>query len=185
MVLAAVTTGTRREIDWITRDMGRVFPREWEAFVATVPAAERDGDLAAAYARLLADPDPAVRQRAARAWCAWEDTHISLIPGWTPPNPEDKDPEFEMVFARLVTHYWSHACFLADGHILAGMPRLAGIPATLIHGRYDISGPLEGAWAVHKAWPGSQLVVVDDAGHGGGSFANEMIKALNAFSKLT
>jgi proline iminopeptidase len=184
MVLAAVTTGTRRETDWITRDMGRVFPREWEAFVATVPEGERHGDLAAAYARLLADPDPTVRQRAARAWCAWEDTHISLIPGWTPPNPEDQDPEFDMVFARLVTHYWSHACFLADGHILAGMPRLAGIPATLIHGRHDVSGPLEVAWAIHKAWPGSELVVVDDAGHGGGSFSNEMIKALNAFSKL-
>ena len=28
MVLAAVTSGTRRETDWITRDMGRVFPRE-------------------------------------------------------------------------------------------------------------------------------------------------------------
>lgn len=27
MVLAAVTMGRRREVDWITRDMGRVFPR--------------------------------------------------------------------------------------------------------------------------------------------------------------
>src|SRR5947209_15355208 len=32
MVLTAITGGTRREIDWITRDMGRVFPREWERF---------------------------------------------------------------------------------------------------------------------------------------------------------
>lgn len=53
MVLGAVTAGTRRETDWITRDMRRVFPREWEQFAAAVPAAERDGDLAAAYARLL------------------------------------------------------------------------------------------------------------------------------------
>jgi proline iminopeptidase len=182
MVLAAVTSGTRRETDWITRDMGRLFPREWEAFIAAVPPGERHGDLAAAYARLLADPDPAVRRRAARGWCAWEDIHISLIPGWVPPNPDGRDPEFEMVFARLVTHYWSHGCFLADGHVLAGMPQLAGIPATLIHGRYDVSGPLETAWALHQAWPGSQLVVVDDAGHGGGSFTNEIVKALNSFA---
>jgi proline iminopeptidase len=185
MVLAAITSGTRRETDWITRDMGRVFPREWEAFVAPIPEAERHGDLAAAYARLLAHPDRAVRRGAARAWCAWEDTHISLIPGWVPPNPEKRDPGFEMVFARLVTHYWSHGCFLADGHVLAGMNRLAGIPATLIHGRYDVSGPLETAWAVHRAWPGSELVVVDDAGHGGGSFTNEIVKALNAFAKMS
>jgi hypothetical protein len=48
-----------------------------------------------------------------------------------------------MVFARLVTHYWSHGCFLADGQILAGMARLVGIPVTMIHGRYDVSSPLD------------------------------------------
>ncbi|MGH3777483.1 MAG: alpha/beta fold hydrolase [Pseudonocardiaceae bacterium] len=45
MVLGAVTAGTRRETDWITRDMGRIFSREWEQFVGTVPAAQRGGDL--------------------------------------------------------------------------------------------------------------------------------------------
>jgi proline iminopeptidase len=184
MVLGAVTAGTRRETDWITRDMGRVFPREWDAFAAAVPAAERDGDLSAAYARLLADPDPSVREDAARAWCAWEDTHISLMPGWAP-NPRFEDPMFRMVFARLVTHYWSHGCFLADGQVLAGMALLAGIPATMFHGRYDVSGPLDTPWALHRAWPGSRLVVLDDAGHGGGSFTSELITALNFFGALT
>jgi proline iminopeptidase len=61
------------------------------------------------------------------------------------------------------------------------MYRLAGIPAALIRGRHDVSGPLDTAWALHQAWPGSRLVVVNDAGHGGGSLANEMVKALNSF----
>ena len=90
MVLAAVTAGTRREIEWITRDMGRIFPREWDAFTAVMPAAER-GDQSAAYARLLAHPDSTVREVAARAWCAGEDTHVSLMLGWTP-NPRYADP---------------------------------------------------------------------------------------------
>jgi proline iminopeptidase len=183
MVLAAVTAGTRRETGWITRDMGRVFPREWDAFTAVVPAAERGGDLSAAYARLLADPEPSVREGAALAWCDWEDTHVSLVPGWTR-NPRFANPAFRMVFARLVTHYWSHGCFLADGQIRAGMQRLAGIPATMIHGRYDVSGPLDTAWALHRAWPGSRLIVVDDAGHGGGSFTSELITALNSYRTL-
>lgn len=184
MVLAAVTAGTRQETEWITRDMGRIFPREWEAFTAAVPSEERAGDLSAAYARLLADPDPDVREAAARAWCTWEDTHVSLMPGWTP-NPRYADPAFRMVFARLVTHYWSHGCFVADGQILAGMTRLASIPATMIHGRYDISSPLDTAWALHQSWPGSLLVVVGDAGHGGGSFASELITALNSYRTVT
>jgi proline iminopeptidase len=66
MVLAAVTAGGRRETEWITRDMRRIFLREWDAFVAAVPEAGRDGDLAAAYATLLADADPAVTELAAQ-----------------------------------------------------------------------------------------------------------------------
>jgi proline iminopeptidase len=86
--------------------------------------------LAAAYARLLADPDPQVSDTAAKAWCGWEDTHVSLAPDWAP-SPRYADPAFRRIFARLVTHYWSHNCFLADGEVLAGMPRLAGIPGVL------------------------------------------------------
>jgi proline iminopeptidase len=81
MVLGAVTAGTRREAEWITRDMGRIFPRAWERFAQRVPPAERAGELAAAYARLLADPDPQVRDTAAKAWCEWEDAHVSFGPG--------------------------------------------------------------------------------------------------------
>ena len=84
MVLAAVTSGRWKETQWITRDMGRVFPREWDHFVDLVPGTERDGNLAAAYARLLASPDQALREEAARRWCAWEDTHMSLAPDYTP-----------------------------------------------------------------------------------------------------
>jgi proline iminopeptidase len=181
MVLVAVTSGTRAETDWITRHMGRVFPEAWEEFAAGAPEAEREGDLSAAYARLLADPDPATREEAARRWCAWEDTHVRLMPGWTP-SKRYLDPEFRLVFATLVTHYWANGCFLEDRQVLDGMHRLAGIPAVLIHGRYDVSGPLDTAWGLHHAWPGSRLVVLEDSGHGGGSMGGELVAALDSFS---
>ncbi|MGH3784139.1 MAG: prolyl aminopeptidase [Pseudonocardiaceae bacterium] len=183
MVLAAVTSGTKRETDWITRDMGRVFPREWERFAGNIAPAERDGDLSAAYARILAHPDPDIRFHAANEWCLWEDTHMSLTPG-SVPRLQHEDPDFQLAFARLVTHYWSNACFLAEDEILHNMDRLAGIPAVLIHGRYDISGPVDTAWHLHRSWPGSRLVVLDDAGHGGGSFTSEIVGALDSFRAL-
>lgn len=180
MVLAAVTSGTRRETDWITRDMRRVFPREWDAFAAVVPEPDRHGDLAAAYARLLADPDPRTSDLAAEQWCAWEDTHVSLMPDWQP-SLRYQDPTFRQVFARLVTHYWSNGCFLADGQIVANMHRIATIPAVLIHGRYDVSGPLDTAWDLHQAWPASRLVVLDNSGHGGTDMTDAMADALDEF----
>ncbi|GCE39011.1 Proline iminopeptidase [Rhodococcus wratislaviensis] len=114
-------------------------------------------------------------------WCAWEDTHVSLMPGWQP-NPRYDDPVFRSVFARLVTHYWSHDCFLAANEILDGMGALAGISAILVHGRYDVSGPLDTAWEIARAWPGSKLVVLDDAGHGGEGFAAAVTAAVDSFN---
>ena len=181
MALGAVTGGTRLEIEWITRAMGRIFPREWEEFVAPLPVEERDGNLPAAYARLLADPDPVVRENAALQWCRWEDVHVSLMPGWTP-SVRYQNPDFRRVMTRLVTHYWANDCFLAPNQILDGMDRLAEIPAILVHGLYDISGPLDTAWAIHQRWPGSELVVLDGAGHGGGGFNEALVEALNSLA---
>ena len=37
LVLGLVTTTSRREVAWITHDVGRIFPEEWERFAAAVP----------------------------------------------------------------------------------------------------------------------------------------------------
>lgn len=80
LVLFSVGTTTAREVEWITRDMGRLLPEAWERFRDGVPAGERSGSLVDAYARLLADEDPTVRERAAADWCRWEDTHVGGEP---------------------------------------------------------------------------------------------------------
>lgn len=181
LVLLAVTSADRWLLDWITRDMGRVFPREWDRFRAGVPEEDRDGDLAAAYGRLLHDPDPAVRAKAAQDWCDWEDTHVSLAPD-AEPRLSVAAPADQLAFARLVTHYWGNGCFLEDGQLLRNAPRLAGIPGVMVHGRFDVSGPLDVAWRLHQAWPGSELVVLGDAGHGGGSMSAAVVAATDRFA---
>jgi proline iminopeptidase len=182
LVLALVTTTSRREVDWITVDMGRIFPEEWERFAAAVPEELRHLSLVDAYAALLFDPDPGIRDSAAREWCAWEDTHVSLAPGHGP-NPRYDDPEFRLRFARLVTHYWRHAAFLDDDQLLRDAHLLDGIPGILIHGRYDVSSPLETAWRLSQAWTTSELQIVDDAGHGGGGLVSAVTDALTRLAR--
>jgi len=179
LVLALVTTTSRREVEWLTRDVGRIFPQQWDRFAAAVPPALRHLPLVDAYAALLFDPDLAVRAHAAREWCAWEDAHVSLAPGHQP-NPRFEDPEFRLRFARLVTHYWRHAAFLEEDQLLRDAPTLDGIPGVLIHGRYDVSSPLETAWRLSRRWATSRLQVLDDAGHGGGdTFISSVVGALS------
>lgn len=179
MVLALVTTTSRREVEWITGGVKRFFPAEWERFAAAVPARLRHLPLVDAYAELLFDGDPAVRDLAAREWCAWEDAHVSLTPGHRP-NERFADRDFRLRFARLVTHYWRHAAFLEDEQLIRDAPLLDGIPGVLINGRYDVSGPLETAYRLSRRWATSRLEVLEDAGHGGGdSFTAAVTGALN------
>jgi proline iminopeptidase len=184
LVLGFVTTTSRREVQWITEDVGRIFPQEWDRFANAVPDHLRRLRLVDAYATMLTDPDPAVRDNAAREWCTWEAAHISLTPGHTP-NARYQDPEFRLRFARLVTHYWRHAAFLADNQLIRDAAKLNGIPGLLIHGRYDVSGPLVTAWQLSQRWTSSRLSILDDAGHGGGNeFMPLVLGALNEFAAL-
>ncbi len=180
IVLGAVTTTTPREVEWLTEAMGNIFPREWDAFAAASNA--KPGQrMVDAYDALLTSPDAAVREQAARDWIRWEDTHVSLDPNRGPMLADD-DPARQQVFATLVTHYWSHGAFLGETELLDGMPTIAHIPGVLVHGRLDISSPMRIPWELHKAWPGSELVVIDDEGHGGERMIAAMVEAYERFA---
>jgi proline iminopeptidase len=163
MILVSIATGRRAETDLLTRGLGVIFPDAWARFVAGVSEADRDGDLAAAYARRLADPDPLVRERAAGDWCDWEDAMLSGVP----PLARYEDADFRMAFARIVTHYWSHGSWLDEGALIREAGRLASIPGVLIEGSLDLGNLLGTPWLLANAWPGSELILVDEAGHSG------------------
>ncbi|MGY2048339.1 prolyl aminopeptidase [Methylobacterium sp. JK268] len=178
LALAAVTTTSREEVDWITEGVGRFIP---EAFAAFEAAAERrPGErLVEAYARRLAAGDAQERLRAARAWTAWEAAHIRIDRPEAPVPPFD--PERDTVFATLVTHYWARDGFLTgEDAILRRLPAIVHIPAVLIHGRRDWSGPVVTPWRLHRLWPASRLEVVETEGHGGPEMNARMRRALAA-----
>jgi len=184
LVLALVTTTSRAEVEWITEGVGKIFPREWDRFVSAIPERLNHLRPVDAYADMLTDADPAVCDCAAREWCAWEDAHVSLTPGHRP-NPRFEEAEFRLRFARLVTHYWRNHAFLEEDQLLRNASILNGIPGILIHGRYDVSSPLETAWRLSKDWVSSRLEVLENAGHGGGDdFIHAVVSATNQFASI-
>src|SRR4029450_11170785 len=126
LVLASVTMTRPAEVHWLYHEVGRYFPEQWERFRQGVPEADRDGDLVAAYHRLLNGPtDIAVREQAARDWCRWEDELLSNEAGWQP-NPRYDDPAFRMALGRIGRRDFHHDAWLADGQLLRDAGRLAG-----------------------------------------------------------
>ncbi len=183
MVLASVTMTRPADIHWLYHEAGRFFPEEWARFRAGVAEEDRGEKLVTAYHwQLHHEPDLARRERAALDWCTWEDAVLSLEEGWVP-NPRYADPAFRMTYARLVTHYFQHNAWLADGQLLADAGSLVGIPGVLIHGRFDIGGPPDVAWQLAHAWPGAELHLVS-TGHGGGdAMTARIIEATDRFAR--
>jgi proline iminopeptidase len=186
IVISAVTTSRRSEIDWLYRGAARFFPAEWERFRAGAPAGIGDHDLVAAYARLLDDPDPRTRSQAAARWRAWEDAVLSLEPGAGPaPGGDGDGPDAAtLAFTRICAHYYANGAWLEEGSLLRGAGRLAGIPGVLIHGRLDMSCPLDTAWELARAWPGAELHAPADSGHRGSPAKRQLLlSALDKFAR--
>ncbi len=106
---------------------------------------------------------------------------VSLDPGGVP-IPRYADARFRMAFARIVTRYFWHGAWLDEGQLLRNAHRLAGIPAVLVHGPLDLGGPLLTAWELARAWPSSELVVLDNAGHRSTELGEHMVAATNRFA---
>lgn len=135
-----------------------------------------------AYRRRLTGEDRAAQIVAAKAWSLWEGETITLLPneGY---SASFGDGEFALAFARIENHFFFHNCWLEEGQLIRNADRLAGIPGVIIHGRYDMPCPLRYAWALHKAWPGSRLQIVEGAGHAWSEpgILNRLIEATDAF----
>jgi proline iminopeptidase len=175
IVILGVTTSRRSEIDWLYRGVRRFFPADWARFRAGVPEKERDGDLVAAYARLMESPDPNVRSKAAADWLAWEDAVISLEPNGTPNAYSSQPPHAALAFVRICAHYFSNGAWLEEGELLRNAGRLKRIPGVLMHGRLDLGAPVGIAWELAAAWPDAELVVISDSGHTGSETMKDVI----------
>ena len=164
LVVRGIYTVTRAEIAWYYQfGVSEMFPDKWERFQAPIPEAER-GDMIAAYRKRLTSDDIAERTEAAQAWSLWEGETITLLPEMELTSHYGS-AHFARAFARIENHYFIHGCWLEEGQLLRNAGRLADIPGTIVHGRYDMPCPARSAWSLHKAWPRAEFHLIEGAGH--------------------
>ncbi|MDO1528902.1 prolyl aminopeptidase [Fulvimonas sp. R45] len=165
LVLRGIFLARDEELRWFNEMDGGarfIFPERWARFRDFIPAAER-GDMIEAYWRRLDSDDEATRLAAAQAWSAYEGGSTTLR--HDPDGAGDfADPQAALSVARLEAHYFRHRMFLEPDQLLRGVPGIRRIPATLVHGRYDIICPVKTAIDLHEAWPEAELRIVL-AGH--------------------
>jgi proline iminopeptidase len=100
----------------------------------------------------------------ARAWSTYEGACSTLLP-----SPETisafAEDRMALGLARIEAHYFRHNGFLDENQLLRDARRLAGIPGTIIQGRYDMVCPTVSADDLARAWPEVNYTIIPDAGH--------------------
>ncbi|TVQ54405.1 MAG: prolyl aminopeptidase [Rhodobacteraceae bacterium] len=165
LVLRGVFLMTERELRWFYGGgAAQFFPDLWDEFVRPIPAEERD-DLISAYHRRLMSGDLAQQTDFARIWARWEGATATLRAD-PRGRPGFGDAAYARAFSRIECHYFHNRGFLPeDDHILKRIGAIRDIPGVIVQGRYDMVCPPASAFALHRAWPSSELRVVGDAGH--------------------
>ena len=181
-VLRGIFLCRSSEIDWFLYGIKHFFPEAQRDLAEFSPADERD-DLLHAYHRRLNDPDPEIHLPAARVWARFEAACSTLRP----------DPKLVAAFgadhtalslARIEAHYFVHDIFLPKNSLLAQLPRIRHLPATIVQGRYDAVCPIVNADELARAWPEATYVIVDDAGHSAfePGISHELVRATDQFA---
>ena len=164
LIVRGIFTLRRAELLWYYQEGASwLFPDLWAHFLAPIPEAER-GDLMVAYRKRLVSANRTEQLAAAKAWSLWEGQTITLLPDAASRTKHGGD-DFALAFSRIENHYFVHQGWLEEGQLIRNAGKLAGIPGVIVQGRYDVCTPAKTAWDLHRAWPGADFHLVDDAGH--------------------
>lgn len=166
IALRATFLGTRAEVEIaFTSRLSQFYPALYEDFLSVLALEERARPVEAYYRRIL-DADPAVHGPASRAW---HDTERALS--------EHKAAKTRIDLASLnvwrtlpatpfmEAHYFVQDSFMTENQLLRNAGKLDGIPGIIVQGRYDLLCPPETSQALANAWPGSEIRIVEEAGH--------------------
>lgn len=164
LILRGIFLCRPQEFKWFYQEgASRLFPDYWQDYLAPIPA-EEQGDLMQAFYKRLTGADQIAQMHAAKAWSCWEGRTATLRP-----NPQVVERFAESLralsIARIECHYFVNDAFLEPNQLLRDMPKIAHLPGIIVHGRYDAICPLDNAWALHQAWPNSELQIIREAGH--------------------
>lgn len=196
MILRGAFLASKRDLDWFFSDgVSRLYPELWDTLNNSLPALDNkvfnQETLLQTYHRCLFSADSKLNKKAAKAWSDW----TNAIVAWTlssetssPSSLQEQSPSdlgsetYQDISAhqirsiRLEVHYALNQYFLKDNQLLDNMQAIKHLPTFLIHGRKDITCPVESTWRLHKKFTNATLKILPNAGHLAGE--PDMIEAL-------
>jgi len=161
MVLRGIFLGSGEETDYLLTGGPRThFPEVWARFVEMTPKRYWKNP-ARYYQKMMENKDEKIAKKFCYEWARYEVSLLKL-------HPKEFKPEDDryIALAKLEAHYLLNDCFLPRDYVLKSAKKIARIPLSIVHGRYDFVTVPEAAYRLHKALPQSKLQFVI-GGHSG------------------
>ena len=161
MLLRGIFLGRREDIMYTYGGGAEdYFPDAWERFNRIVPERirKRSGGSIDYYVKMMGSKNPKVSRKYAFEFAFYELSLYKL--NMTEKRVRKMLKEFRYrSLAIAECYYMKHNCFLSENYVLKNIRRIrkAGIPVSIVQGRYDALCPPMQAWLLHKALPKSRI----------------------------
>jgi proline iminopeptidase len=165
LVLRGTWTARQEEAEWFQVGMQNFFPDTLDRLEVELPGAGREDMLGIFQARVLDASLPRdQREEAARVLSAYE-LYGCYLEATDEQIRRELDSGSQLAGALIGAHYWEHRWFLEEGQLWRDLARITHLPCTLVHGRYDAVSFPRTSYELHRAWPGSELIITPRSGH--------------------
>jgi proline iminopeptidase len=165
LVLRGIFFGSEEEINSLSNGCGmsRFYPEEYLVYKNFITTDKQD-NLHAAYYDIMKNGALPEKYKAANNFVNWDMRGVSLV---APPKINDPESQSDNILAEALVqcHYMVNGCFLETDQIINNISKIAHIPTTIVHGRYDMLCPPQKAFDLHQALPNSELYFTQKAGH--------------------
>jgi len=163
-ILRGIFLARESDSEHLWYGMRDFFPDAWQELHDFLPK-DQQKNLIHSYYQLVMNPNPRIALPAARAFLKYD-----LICSFLKLSSEQlkqlmSDDQLNLGVTRTFTHYTINNFFLKENQLLNNIQKINKLPLIIVHGRYDIITPPKSAYDLHRLWPGSKLIFVDDSGH--------------------
>ena len=175
LIIRGVFLARQQDMDWfVVMGANRIYPEQWQQLVECAPAQAR-GNLVQGLWDAINSGDEFAQAQVAKAWQAWNG-QLAMGKAFQPQSQDELVPEQMIKQVRMEIHYAIRRYFIEENQVLALCKSLVNLPATIIHGRFDLVCPMESGLSLRQALPNAEFIVLPNAGHV--SQHEEMIDAL-------
>ena len=184
MLLRGIFLASKEEIDYFYKGgVKNHFPDAWERFVKIVPK-KYQNNIINYYFKQMNSENNKIKNKFTYEWAYYEMSLLKIKSDKKQIEKMMKEYNYKSL-SMLEAYYMRNNCFLPNNYILNNINKIAKIPVSIVHGRYDIVCPVINAFKLHKKLKNSVLNVVL-AGHAASEpeIIDKLVSEMQRFSKL-